>query len=231
MLYSNAGQYISHDLRKITFDSPEGIEVLKFAVSFTNQVNRGKAQIDRIYSQFANSSPFYKGVEAIWWTNVSAFFMIDEQAPGIRYGIGSVPYNGDNPKAESHGVVEGGWGYVLPETGDESRKYAAFLLLEWFTVEKEAAGWFMLQQKRPSPVIAYNLNPDYLKINPLWPQVIKVMQRDLTIPITPVHRDIQQAYWNAWNQVMAGELSAENALKQAAEKAQQRLDEYWKGRK
>lgn len=231
MLYSNAGEYISRDLRKITFDSSEGVEALGFAVSFTNQVNRGKAQIDRIYSRFANTAPFYSGVEAIWWTNVSAFFWIDDQAKGIRYGIGSMPYNANNPKAESHGVVEGGWGYVLPETGNDARKYAAFLLLEWFTVEREGAGWFMLQQKRPSPVIAYNLNPDYLKVNPLWPQVIKVMEKDVTIPITPVHRDIQQAYYTAWNQAMTGDLSPEDALKQAAAKAQQRLDEYWKSRK
>ncbi|MBE3576466.1 MAG: extracellular solute-binding protein [Limnochordales bacterium] len=229
MLYSNAGQYISRDLRKITFDSAEGVEALEFAVNFTNQVNRGKDQVANLYAR--HGTPFYVGVEAIWWTNVSAFFWIDERAKGIRYGVGSMPYNAENPKAESHGVVEGGWGYVLPETGNEARKYAAFLLLEWFTVEREGAGWFMLQQKRPSPVIAYNLNPDYLKLNPLWPQVIKVMERDVSIPITPVHPDIQQAYYTAWNQAMAGELSPQDALKQAAAKAQQRLDEYWKSRR
>lgn len=231
MLYSNAGEYISSDRREITFNSAEGVDALMFAVKFTNQVNRGKTQIDQIWSRFANSAPFYSGVEAMWWNNVSAFFWIDERAKGIRYGIGSMPYNASNPKAESHGVVEGGWGYVLPETGDAARKYAAFLLLEWFTVEREAAGWFMLQQKRPSPVIAYNLNPDYLKINPLWPQVIKVMEKDVTIPLTPVHGQIQQAYYNAWNQAMAGQLSPEDALNQAAAQAQLRLDEYWKNRK
>jgi ABC-type glycerol-3-phosphate transport system substrate-binding protein len=57
------------------------------------------------------------------------------------------------------------------------------------------------------------------------------MEKDVSIPITPVHPDIQEAYYAAWNQAMAGDLSPEDALKEAARKAQQRLDEYWKGQR
>lgn len=230
LLYSNNGHYMTDDMRTITFNSPEGLEVLEFMTRHTVEINGGPENVASFYmntSGEAAGAPFYVGIEAMAWHNVSVFFHIKNLAPHLNYGVGIMPYNEKNPKASGHGIVEQGWGYVIPTAVPEHKREAAYLFIDWITTKEQAAGWFMFEQMRPSPVKAFNENPAYRDINPNWNMVLKALETDVSIPISPVHLEIKNIIGQMIEMAAYGQATPKEALEWAAEEAQMTLDDYW----
>lgn len=233
-LYSNKGRYISDDGRKVYLNSVESVETLNWLAGFTQKVNRGLSAESQFNSNIGNpaAGPFLAGYLGMWWANVSIFWNRDTFAPNMRLGLGLFPRNGRKAGTENHGVVTEGWGYVIPSNIARDKQYSAYLLLEWLTAEPEAAGRFMLEQRRPSPIRGFNTMPGYYKINEQWDVVLRALESDVAVPITPVHSDIFRTILNpmAYN-VMAGTDNAPAAAEKAQQQAQQLLDSYWAKKK
>ena len=144
--------------------------------------------------------------------------------PAIDFGV-TVPVYGPKEK-EGKSYIRGGWGYGLP-TGT---KYAAegWLLTKWLSATKEAAGWFMQQQLRPSPMKEVNEDKYYLeKLPTTWPQVLKVMQKDVAVPITPVDAEIDKALGTAMTDIAAKKGAIRDIVRQAQLDVQRELDTFW----
>lgn len=175
----------------------------------------------------AAAAPFYTGLEVMAWHNVSVFFHILNLAPELNYGVGIMPYNEKNPNAEGHGIVEMGWGYVIPTAVPEEKREAAFLFVDWITTKEQAAGWFMFEQMRPSPVKQFNENPKYWEINSNWDKVLAALEADVSIPISPVHLEIKSVIAQMVESTLYGQMTPAEAVKWGAEEAQMILDDFW----
>lgn len=236
LLYSNSGQFLSDSLKSVTFDSPEGEETLRYMVQYVHEVNGGVAGQDQFSRDVGGGwgDPFYRGMEAIFFENVSVFSAIKQKAaPDFSWGVGMMPYNEKNPKAKSTGVagMRFGWGYVIPASLPKEKQEAAYLFVQYLTTRPEGSGYFALKMGRPSPVIDLNRNPEFLKSNPNWPQVLLALDTDVVFPAVPGFDKMYNAARAAVDRALAGNLAAEVALKQGAEEVQKLLSQYWSSRK
>lgn len=230
LLASNNGQYMSDDWKEILWNSPEGLATLKFMAEHTIEVNGGAENVAGFFTGTdgeAGGAPLYTGLQAMAWHNVSVFFHIQNLAPDLNYGVGIMPYNADNPEASGHGIVTDGWGYVIPRAVPEAKREAAYLLVDWLTTKEQAAGWFMLEQMRPSPVRAFNENPEYWEINPHWDMVLAALEADVSVPISPVYLEINAVIEEMVELATYGVMTPEEALAWGAEEAQNILDDFW----
>lgn len=223
LLYCNGSKYITDDGTTITFDTKEAIEVIEWQIE-NRDLYRGTPR--------GGSNDFYAGKQAMIFHNQSIFGHLKVKAPQIRYGVGVMPYNSENPNASGHGIIDAGWGYVIPNTAPPEKQYAAYLLLEWLTAAKEGGVWFLKQQGRPSAVIEYVVNdPDFYELNQDWEGVVKVLMADISIPITPVDPEIRQTISHMYRRIFGEGVPVKEALVEAQQKAQQLLDEFYSGQK
>jgi ABC-type glycerol-3-phosphate transport system substrate-binding protein len=171
----------------------------------------------------------YQGRLGLAHRNVSQFFHFQNLAPDLDYGAGLRSYNNDNPEAESRGIagLTFGWGYVIPADKDDAVKEAAFEWVQRIAYDEEAACLFVFEQARPSPLQPCNENPEYQQVNPYWDVVQESLQRDVAVGIVPPQARILDAIDQNVELAMYGEVSAEEALEEAAAQAQSLLDAYW----
>ncbi|MGE5481456.1 MAG: hypothetical protein ACM3VX_00930, partial [Bacteroidota bacterium] len=78
------------------------------------------------------------------------------------------------------------------------------------------SGYFALKMGRPSPVIDFNRNPQILKSNPNWPQVLLALDTDVVFPAVPGFDKMYNAARAAVDRALAGVVAAEVAIKQVA---------------
>ena len=229
-LYCNNGTLFSDDLKTVTFNSPEGVETLQWLLDFTNKHHGGHQNfLDWSASIQPGEDPFHQQRLAIQFQNVSQFFHIKSNVPDLPYSVHFRPYNSNNPDARSHGIapLSFGWGYVIPTGLDPAVEEAAFQFIKRITWDEEGACRFMLEQERPSPLIACNENPEYAEINPHWDKVLQALENDVAVGIVPVQAEILATLADYVEMVGFEEMSPQEALDIAAEEAQGILDEYW----
>jgi multiple sugar transport system substrate-binding protein len=229
-LYTNNGSLYSEDMKTATFNSAEGIETLQWLLDFTNKHYGGHQNfLDWEASIQEGEDRFHQQRLAIQFQNVSQFFHIKNKAPDVQYSIHFRPYNGNNPDAKSQGVaaMSFGWGYIIPSSLDPAVQEAAFKFVKRITWDEEGAATFMLEQERPSPLIAFNENPEYAELNPHWDKVLQALENDVSIGIVPVQGEVFSTLTDYVELVAFEEMSVEDGLNAAAEEAQGILDDYW----
>ena len=226
-LYANGGEWVSEDLRTITFNSQEGLEALQFIVDITNNFNGGVEEVNAFYSQTGEweNGPFYNDFEAIQINGSWEFFKIVEWAPDLipHLGVSAVPAgpSGDQPG----GVAWGGWGYVAPRGVKHPEE--SWQLVKWLTTAMDGACWFLQQQSRPSPMVVCNEDPASGADNPVWGEILDTMSKDVFAPITPAQPEIQPLFVEIVEQTLYGMMSVEEALEWGAAEAQAILDAFW----
>ena len=229
-LYTNGGKYVSDDLKKITINTAEGLETMKWVADYVKNVTVGVEEVRAFYSQTGEwqNGPFYNLFEAMMINGSWEFFKIKDFAPDMvpNLGVSLIPHG---PKGKSQGAAYGGWGYVVPRGVKETR--AAWLLTRWLCVDKEAACWFMQEQKRPSPLKSCNEDPKTAEGNPYFKNITDIMAQDIWIPITPVQPKIEQTMVQMQEEVLFGRKTPEEGLKWGEAECQKLLDEYWAKKK
>ncbi|HEU5317347.1 MAG TPA: extracellular solute-binding protein [Chloroflexota bacterium] len=224
---NNKGKYLSEDGKKAQFDSAETYEALEWFQGFYEAIG-GTPAVSAFNAQYTGATaaqqPFTVGAQSQKIQNPSQIFHIKANNPDIDFGV-TVPVHGPKDK-EGKSYIRGGWSYGLPSGG----KYASegWLLTRWLSTTKEAAGWFMQQQLRPSPMREVNEDKYYLEKLPVaWPQVLKVMQKDTAVPITPVDAEIDKVLGTAMNDVAAKKGAIRDIVRQAQTDVQRELDTFW----
>jgi multiple sugar transport system substrate-binding protein len=229
-LYTNNGALYSDDLKTVTFNSEQGIETLQWMLDFVKK-HYGSQQnvLDWSAAITAGEDPFHQERLAIQFQNVSQFFHIKNKAPDVQYNVHFRPYNGNNPDAKSQGVaaMSFGWGYIIPNGLDPAVEEAAFTFIKRITYDDSGACTFMLNQERPSPLIACNERPEFAEMNPHWDKVQQVMESDISVGVVPVQTEIFSTLTDYVELVGFEEMSPEEGLNAAAEEAQAILDDFW----
>ena len=240
-LYTNNGKYVSDDARTLLFNSPEGVETLEWLINFTNEINGGiENRTDFMQNaDFTTSDhPFYRGEMAMAGINTSNFNHMNVNAPEMyadtdQWGVMLRPYNGDNPDAQSAGVVgystSGAWGYTIPSANSPEVQEAAYKFAEFLGANTLGGCVFLFEQMRPSPVRECNEDAAYYDANPYWDVVLDGLAHDVSVAITPVQGQITAILNQKIEEAFFGVKSAEQALNEAAEEGQALLDEFWSG--
>ena len=135
-----------------------------------------------------------------------------------------MPFNGDNPDAKVRNIVEGAWAYSIPSGAKNPD--ASWLFVKYATAGDGNKNFFMAQG-RPSPVIAFNEDPAMSSGNPFWEAYIANMELSEKSRITPVSGQINDLITRMTEEALMKVKTPEQALNDAAEEAQQILDEYW----
>ena len=231
-LYCNTGEIYSEDLRQVAFDSEAGLDTLNWMVNFTNDINGGVQNVIDFFAgpgEATEAQPWYNDAQLINFANVSIFFHMQTYKPDMQWDMSTRPYNGGNPDAVSQGLSgeNFAWGYVVPSVVTEPTQDAAFKWVKKITYDEDGAGWFMLQQGRPSPLRAVNENQAYYDVNPHWDKVLISLESDKSIAIMPEHARVKDIVNQAVQAALFGDKTPEVALADAATQAQAVLDEYW----
>jgi len=225
-LVSNNGEYLSEDGRSVKFSSPEALEALNWLLD-TMKIVYGSIDAYEEWGAVQGaediSNPFIAETLASKFGGVWEIFYIKEGNPDLNYKLGQLPAGF---KGEQHVSAAGSWSYGIP-TGvqhpDESWK-----LVEWLTHEPTAAGWFMQEQGRPSPLKAVNEDPVYYEKFPdTWPVILKMVESAIRVPITPATVEVDRTVSQALEEVVYGERDAKDGLEWAANECQALLDEAW----
>jgi multiple sugar transport system substrate-binding protein len=224
---NNKGKYLSDDGKKVQFDTPETVEALEWYQGFWEPIG-GAAAVNAFNDQYkgaiAAQQPFTVGTQSIKIQNPSQIFHIKVGNPNNDFGVALPPYGPKDKEGKSY--IRGGWGYGVP--AGVKHPYESWLLTKWLSATKEAAGWFMIQQTRPSPMKEVNEDKFYVDQLPTaWPQLLKAMAKDVAVPITPVDGEIDKVLNQAMADVGAKKGAIRDIVKQAAADCQRELDTFW----
>jgi multiple sugar transport system substrate-binding protein len=231
-LYCNGGSIYSEDLTKVDFANEQGVQTLEWMVNFTNEINGGVQNVLDFFAgpgEATEAQPWYNEAQLINFPNVSIFFHMQTYKPDMQWDMGLRPYNGSNAAAISQGLSGEAfaWGYVVPNAVTDARRDAAMKWMQEITYEEDSAGWFVLQQGRPSPIKAVNEDPSFYEVNPHWDKVLKSLESDVSVQILPVHAQVRDIVTQGLQAALFGDASPADALAQAAEQAQAVVDSYW----
>jgi multiple sugar transport system substrate-binding protein len=224
---NNNGKYLSSDGKKVLFDGPETVEALQWYQGFWDAIG-GAEVVNAFLAQYrgagAEQAPFTVGTQSIKIQNPSQIFHIKVGNPRIDFGIALPPYGPRDKQGKS--FIRGGWGYGIPS--GVKHPYESWLLTYWLSATKEAAGWFMVQQLRPSPMKEVNQDKTFLDQLPTaWPQLLKAMEQDIAVPITPSDGEIDKILNQAMNDVAAQKGALRDIVRQAAQDCQREIDAFW----
>ncbi|MFO7632914.1 MAG: extracellular solute-binding protein [Caldilinea sp.] len=231
-LYCNGGDIYSEDLSKVVFNNEQGVQTLEWMVNFTNDINGGVQNVLDFFAgpgEATEAQPWYNDAQLVNFPNVSIFFHMQTYKPEMQWDMGLRPYNANNTAAKSQGLSGEAfaWGYVVPNAITDARLEAAFKWLQEITYEEDSAGWFVMEQGRPSPIMAVNGDPSYYEVNPHWDKVLKSLESDVSVQILPVHAQIRDIVTQGVQTALFGDASPADALAQAAQQAQSVVDGYW----
>lgn len=224
---NNKGKYLSDDGKKVQFDTPETVEALEWWNAFYEPIG-GAAAVgafnDKYRGATAAQAPFTVGARSIQIQNPSQIFHIKANNPNIDFGVALPPHGPKDTSGKSY--IRGGWAYGAPTGGKHLPE--AWLLMKWLSATKEAAGWFMMQQTRPSPMKEVNEDKYYVeKLPTAWPQLLKAMEKDVAVPITPIDGEIDKILGQAMADISGKKGSTRDVVRQAAADVQRELDTFW----
>lgn len=233
-LYSNNGTFLTPDLRRVAFNSNEGLEAADFIGQLIKMNNPAQQNDFLNRNETRVAQAFISGKEATIFENVSVMNLVLEQAKETKrrpdwLGVGLMPYNERNPKAKSTGVsgLSFGWGYVIPKGLPKEKQEAAWLFVKFLTTDVRGSGFLMFAQGRPSPVRKFNENPEYRKLNPAFDRLLMALETEVALPALPILNDLINTVNNNFWPVIGGTAEPRVAVARAAEAAQKALDKYW----
>jgi multiple sugar transport system substrate-binding protein len=226
----SAGQMINESMDRMTFNSPEGVDALKFMLEGSDINTDGRPEDMLVTGETEYFTLMRQGFvndELAFYIHGSWMFMLFDALgmPVDRYTLAPVPKNGNNPNAKFGTATEGGWGFGIPKMVKDPDP-----AWEWvkFTCYGPAGGTFTKAQVRPNPVREYNEDPDLLR-NPHWQTMLEIMDQEVAYPVTeawPRQRErIRDMSWN----VLYHKETPEQALEAAWKECQAELDKVKKG--
>jgi len=225
-LFSNQGEYFVDDGRQVAFNSQQGVEALEWLIYAMEEIY-GSIEDYQAWGAVQGAeditNPFIAGTCAAADRGVWDIYYIRAAETDLNYRIGLLPHA---PGGKSMFSAEGNWSYGIP-VGVQSVE-DSWRLVEWLGHEPSASCWFMQQQGRPSPLRSCNEDDWYYEEFPdTWPDVVKAIDRDAYIPLTPANPEIQSVLSQAIEEAVNDVRKPKDALDWAAEEAQALLDEAW----
>lgn len=153
-LSRNGGEVLSEDAKDVAFDSPQGLEVLNWMLSFSEETTGNWQNAVRQYgSTFKDLRPsFYSGKMAMIMDGPFLYNIMAKDAPHMldKVGVFVSPINGDNPDAKERYLAYGTPGYAIPAGSKNSE--GAWKLLKFIAAGEGGCQFFTMQKRADSPL-------------------------------------------------------------------------------
>ena len=125
--------------------------------------------------------------------------VVVHREPRASTSLGPRPrLNASVPYAGAH---IGTWHYVIPKG---SHADEAWLLLRWLGTRRDTIGDFLLRQGRLAPLVAFNSNPEYRKINKDILALANAMSMAASVQMLPISRQLMDIHASALTDVVYG---------------------------
>ncbi len=215
---SRGGKLISDDNKTVAWDSKEGLESLKLA---QRSLNEGWAFLAK---GFEHQNVFGDGKLAfvISTSTGRPFFRAAMKTP-INWSIGSVPQS--NPQSPK--TVMFGPNIAIFKSTPE-KQLAAWQFVKWFTEAPQTARWSVASAYMPVRKSAANeavLQDAWRSNDPQGKQSFDLIPSSITEPNVPGSQEVRNVVEDMMGKVLNNKATPEDALKEAATKANAILKE------
>lgn len=212
LLWSNGGKLFNEDLSRATFNTEEGIEALQFYVDLFNKYK--VCEIGWGAEVKHGQEPFLIGKSAMEYAGAFELVFINNYAPELNFKPAVFP----GRKKQTGPVVS--FPIFMPK--GTKHKAVAWKFIK-FAISKEANTKFAkLCARLPSTKEAGT--DSYFKEN--LPVFIKALEMGTLPPPTPGWKEITDLIQNAMDEALYGIQTSEQALDEAARKANEVLAQY-----
>lgn len=231
------GEFFDYDAGKVTPDDPAIIESLNWLVSLTKKQG-GKVAVDEFFKDRggygATGFPWYTGNLAYFASGFWAQRRIDDNAPGLPYGIG-LPPTVEGAEAGIRFNSVQGWMYAIPVNAANPDEAWAFD--KWMFIDNSGK---MGYETLNGPCVIAQLGEfkeGYIakvgadnRIVPYVDVFLELAQYGETYwPPIATASDYRSAFMEASTQVLEEAITAEEAMKTLAETQQAHLESAMKG--
>ncbi|MFA0483213.1 extracellular solute-binding protein [Vibrio sp. 10N.222.55.B11] len=218
--FSNGAKIISDDGKTVLIDSAEWVEVWD---SFRKWIHDD--QIMRIHYGGQGWEYWYKTIDDVMKDNALGYTGSSGDQGDLDFtklSATTQPGWGSNPSAPQAGALV----YVMPKGTDEAAAKGAFEFVEFYTNAKNTAAWSMFTGYIPVRNSVSEV-PEYQAFTKDNPQALIPLKQANTATkdfLDPTNGKIMDALKVAADQIQIQNVPADQALKQAAKKAQRALD-------
>ncbi|HHT26916.1 MAG TPA: extracellular solute-binding protein, partial [Firmicutes bacterium] len=222
-LESAGGYAYSEDMRRVVLGEPSsyGLQTLEWIVNFTNEVNLGLANQEKLSG--GGRTGFYNKQFSMLMDGSAASFQINSAAPDINLGVAAKPFRDG---VEYRPTTSLSWGYGIPTNAPHPEE--AWLFLKFLTMELEGGGYFMLQQGRPSASMQINNQRQYAQTIAHWPLIQETMNKSVpAAPTPPLDSVVNNTTKALVREAVTGQYSPQAALERAVNTWQNALNDYW----
>lgn len=218
LAFAAGGEVLNEDGTESTIDSPENLAALEL---MADGVESGAALKGVTTYQEEEARRAFEADRATFMRNWPYAFALGNEAPKVKGKFEVVPL----PSFEGAGTagVLGGNNFVISVFSENPEGAMAFID---FATSAEANKRNAIEFAR-APVIAdvYD-DPEVEEALPFAPELKQAVEQARVRPVSPVYPQITQAIYENVNAALSGEISPEEALKQADEEINEALETF-----
>lgn len=216
----NGGRLSTADGRKVDFGSREGHETLEWMVQLVRRTGGPPP------AAFTGRNGFFQGKLSMFH-EIDLFpgrLRADAAGKNLDWGIATLPLNDRNPRSKLAAPSSIGHGYGIPTAAKNPE--SAWSLIKFLTLSDAQCGFVTRDQGRVSVLKRCNTDPQ-AQPSPEFAVFTKQLESMVPVAYSPGESAAGAAV-NKWvNEALAGKISVDEALTQAAREAQLALDEGW----
>lgn len=214
-LWQNGGQILTDDNTQAAFASPEGVKALEFLRAMA--VDDQSVYIDQTDTKFAQLF----AADRIAMMTSGPWQLYDLNTAGTDYGVTILPgTDGD------HQTVSGPDIWALFDTQDVNENYWSYELLKWLTAAPQDLRWNVAFGNLPLRASEID-TPEFQAQVEAFPGLDIMAANSVNAitarPTVSGYVGLSEAIASAISDVLQGQGTPEDALKEAAEKADQAL--------
>jgi len=213
LVFQSGGEVVTND-GQIRFNSPEGKAPLQF---WTEMIKEGimKAPPGEKYNAWdVAKQDFVNGQVAMIFTSTGDLRGLNESAQ-FEVGTAFMPAN------KSYGAPTGGSNFVILANSPEEEKKAAWEFINWMTDTKQTVAFSLETGYMPATTAAVEseeMKKAYEK-EPNFEVAVKQLEYASPRPMLPSYKEMQEMIMTEIQRAVLGEVSIDEALQIAEEKA------------
>jgi len=216
-LWQNGGEILTDDLKQAAFDSEAGVTALEFLRGMA--VDDGSVYLDQTDTKFAQLF----AANRIGMMTSGPWQLWDLKTAKTDYGVTVLPgTDGD------HQTVSGPDLWALFDTGDVNENHWTYEFVEWLTAPEQDLRWNVAYGNLPLRSSEQS-SPEFQAQAKELPGLEIMAENNANAvnarPTVPGYVGLSEAVGDAISRVLQGDGTPEDALKEAAEKANDALSD------
>jgi ABC-type glycerol-3-phosphate transport system substrate-binding protein len=216
MVWSNGGQLLSDDLKKVTFAEP-GSPVLQIWADMAYQEKTAQILAGETAGDL-RAQAFIEGRAAFTINSTAGLGRYIRDVKKFEIGTAFMPHTEGN----THAVPTGGAAAAIPAKASPEKQKAAFEFIKWWISPTEGAFWSQNTGYFPirKTSIDVLIQQGYYRDRPQFKTTIDQLQYAREAPLTPHWPAIAKEITKGMEDVLVNNAPAAQALAKAQERAQ-----------